>query len=68
MEQAVLGSQQQRLALLSESIETAFAHALLGVGPGEPPLMVAELDTVKAYVSRRIAHCTASPVSGSRPG
>lgn len=35
LDQAALGSQAQRLALLRQSMRYAFAHPLLGVGPGQ---------------------------------
>ncbi len=34
-DQAAIGSQTQRLALLRQSVNTALAHPLLGVGPGQ---------------------------------
>ncbi len=35
LDQEANGSQTQRLALLQQSVDTAFAHPLLGVGPGQ---------------------------------
>jgi O-antigen ligase len=35
LDQAALGSQQQRLALLHRSVETSLSHPLFGVGPGQ---------------------------------
>jgi O-antigen ligase/polysaccharide polymerase Wzy-like membrane protein len=35
VDQEAIGSQTQRLALLKQSVNTAFAHPLLGVGPGQ---------------------------------
>ncbi|HMD49427.1 MAG TPA: O-antigen ligase family protein, partial [Bryobacteraceae bacterium] len=35
LDQAALGSQTQRLALLRQSVQTALSHPLVGVGPGQ---------------------------------
>lgn len=35
LDQAALGSQEQRLALLRQSVQTSLSHPLVGVGPGQ---------------------------------